>query len=129
LVPALPGWEFGDVEFGNVVAQIERIYYLDNEPIHEEGIIPRAARLDAPGTLYGLSNFVRRLLTGYAIRYNRRHLRHGNTRSRYNEGDFKESCPVSGARKLPVMRELIINRVLLKFITDHFEVHHGTSPS
>jgi len=27
---------------------------------------------------YGLSNFMRRFLTGYAIRYNRRHLRQGH---------------------------------------------------
>ena len=132
------------MEFGDVVAQIEIIWYLDNEPIHEEGIMPRTARLDAclcvsarrqaPGTLhhvivrgierrhiiddnedrkafvermghlavdtktviyawallnnhahillrsseYGLSHFMRRILTGYAITYNRRHLRHGH---------------------------------------------------
>jgi len=88
---------------------------IDNEPIHEEGIMPRTARLDAPGTLhhvivrgierrkafvgrmshlaietktviyawallnnhahillrsseFGLFNFMRRFLTGYAIR-------------------------------------------------------------
>lgn len=25
---------------------------MDNKPIHEEGTMPRAARLDAPGTLH-----------------------------------------------------------------------------
>ncbi len=60
------------------VARLGHVATLTQTPVYAWALLPNHIHLLVRSSLAGLSAFMRRLLTGYAITFNRRHERHGH---------------------------------------------------
>lgn len=66
-----------DYERKNFIARLGRIAVETDTIIYAWSLMTNHAHILLRSSQFGLSRYMRRLLTGYAISYNQRHKRHG----------------------------------------------------
>jgi len=109
-------WDNNDRE--NLLDRLGKLLSLTNTPCYAWAFLPNHAHFLLRSGISGLSNLMRRLLTGYAIYFNHRHDRHGQLfQNRYKSIICQEDAYLK-----ELVRYIHLNLFRAKIVKDIFDL-------